>query len=119
MNLRLLDVGLAAADGGRRVVAQHGQDGLDVLAGAQRVGLEVGALTEVVADVEAADADAVLAAAGRVGHLEVAEDAVAPQVGDLELLLGGAAAAQVDLFLAEHRALPVRSPWSAAWAAPA
>src|SRR5207248_994415 len=72
------DRGLTLAELGGGVGAEGGQDGLNMLAGAQGVGLEVGALAEVVADVKAADADAVLPAAGRVGHPVVTEDAVAP-----------------------------------------
>src|SRR5262249_22492888 len=51
---------------------------------------------------ETADADAVLAAAGRVGDLVVAEDAVAAEVLDAEFALQAALAAEVDLFFAEH-----------------
>src|SRR5204863_8996926 len=98
------DGGLAAAQLGRGLVAQGGEDGFDVLAGAQGVGAEVGALAGVVADVEAADADPVLPAGGRVGHLVVAEDAVAAQVLDLELLRGRPLAPDVNLLFAEHRA---------------
>src|SRR5262249_47873370 len=56
----------------------------------------------VVAGGEAADADAVLAAAGRVGHLVVAEDAITAEVLDAELALDGPLPADVDLFFAEH-----------------
>ena len=53
-DLRLRDGGFALADGGRRVLAQGGEDGLDVLAGEQGVGAEVGTGTGVIANVEAA-----------------------------------------------------------------
>src|SRR5262249_47649047 len=75
---------------------------LDVLAGAEGVGAKVGAGAGVVADLEAADADAVLAAGGRVAHLVVAEDAVAAEVLDAELALHRPPAAQVGLFFPEH-----------------
>src|SRR4051812_49526959 len=53
-----------------------------------------------------------LPAGGRVGHLVVAEDAVAAQVLDLELLRGRPLAPDVDLLFAEHRAA-LRSPLTA------
>ena len=94
------DGGLLAVQLGRRLVAQRGEDGLDVLAGAERVGAEVGALASVVAGVEAPDGDAVLALGLGVGDLVVAEDAVAPQVLDAQPLLGGPLPPDVDLLLA-------------------
>ena len=42
VDFRLRDGGLAAAQVRRRLVAQGGEDGLDVLAGAERVGAEIG-----------------------------------------------------------------------------
>src|SRR5262249_9823427 len=92
---------------------QAGEDGLDVLAGAQRVGAEVGALAGVVADVEAANGDLVAAARGRVGDLVVREDPVPAEVADGEVLLRGTAAAQVDLFFTKHRGSPRPSYQSA------
>src|SRR5438132_1184147 len=102
MDLRMRDGGLAATQLRRRLVLEGGQDGLDMLAGAQRVGAEVGAFAGIVAQVEAANADAIGAAGGRVADLVVAEDAVAAQVLDAQLLLGGPLAANVDLLLAQH-----------------
>ena len=61
INLRVRDGGLAAPQLRRRLVAQGGQHGLDVFAGAERVGAEVGAIAMVVAHVEAANRHAVLA----------------------------------------------------------
>src|SRR5262249_31005782 len=94
----------AQLDGG--LLAQGGQDGLDVLAGAQGVGAEVGALAGVVADVEAADRNPVLPPRLGVADLVVAEDAVAAQVLDLEPLLGRPLPADVDRFLAQHSSPP-------------
>ena len=68
----------------------------------QGVGAKIGAGAGIVADLEAADADAILAAGGRVGDLVIAEDAIAAEVLDAELPFHGALAADVDLFFAEH-----------------
>jgi hypothetical protein len=109
VDLRVSDGRLAAAELHRRLVAQRHQHRLDVLAGAQRVGAEVGAFAGVVERLEAADRHPVLPARPRIGHLVVAENAVAAQVLDAELPLGRALAADVDLLLAQHR-------WPPSWA---
>ena len=54
------------------------------------VGAEIGAGAAIVADLEAADADAILAAGRRVGDLIIAEDAVAADVLNAELAFGPA-----------------------------
>src|SRR5262249_27033923 len=97
---------LAALQRGRRLGAQGGEYALDVLTGAKRVGAEIGAGTAVVADLEAADADAVLPAGGGVADLVVAEDAVAAEVLDDELPLDRPLPPDIDLFFAEHAGPP-------------
>src|SRR5262249_44272040 len=88
-DLRLRDRGLTLANRGRRILAEGGEDGFDMLAGAEGVGAKVGTGTGVVADVKAADADPILPARGRVGHLVVAEDSIAAEVLNAKLSLGG------------------------------
>src|SRR5207302_7370436 len=100
--LRSGDGGLALLEVGRQLAAGAFQHGLDVLAGAEGVGPVVGAGAGVVADLEAADGNLVLAAGGRVGDAVVGEDAVLAEVLDAELALAGALAADVDLLFAEH-----------------
>src|SRR5262249_35833992 len=99
------DGGLPLAHLPGHLLAGGREDAFDVFASAERVGAVVGALAGVVADVEAADGDAVLPAGGGVGDLVVAEDAVAGEVVDAELLAGGALAADVDLLLPQHGSL--------------
>src|SRR5262249_48935005 len=83
---------LAAAAG-----LQLGQRELDVLAGTERVGLEVGAGAEVVARPAAADGDAVGVAAVRVGDLELGEDRVVTYVLQGEVLLAAELPPQLNL----------------------
>src|SRR5882724_1237667 len=85
---------LALADVRWRLVLQGFEDGLDVLAGAERVGLEVGTGAGVVASVKAANGDGVRAAGRRVGDVEVAEDALAASVLDAEPAGASALAAE-------------------------
>jgi hypothetical protein len=112
VDLRAGDGGLALPQVRRGLVAQRLEDGLDVLAGAEGVGLEVGAGAGVVADLEAADTDLVLAAGGGVGDAVVAEDAVLAQVLDGKLLGAGALPAEVDLFFPQHGGSFPRGPGS-------
>src|SRR6185437_13154824 len=75
---------------------------LDVLAGAEGVGFEIGAGAGVVADVEAADVDFVLPLGLGVGDAEFGVDAVLAEVFNGELAGFRPLPAQVDLFFAEH-----------------
>jgi hypothetical protein len=86
----------------RNFVLQVIEHRLDVLAGAERVGLEVRAGADVVPDLEAPDGNRVLPAGLRVGHPVVGEHAVLAQVLDLELDRLRPLPADVDLDLAEH-----------------
>ena len=78
-------------------LGQLGQRELDVLAGAQVVGREVGAAAEVAAQRVAADGHAVVRAALRVVHAEVGEHRLVAQVLQLESLLAAELAAQRGL----------------------
>ena len=100
--------GLAAA-----LLGQAGERELDVLAGAQVVGREVGAAAEVAAQRAAADGHAVARAALRVVHAEVGEHRFVPQVLQLEGLFAAELAAQGGLpvgGLQTRRAARARQP---------
>ena len=83
VDLRPRDGGLLLLEVRRQFVLEVVEDGLDVLAGAERVGLEVRAGAGVVADLEPADGDRVLPAGLGVGDAVVGEDAVLAEVLDL------------------------------------
>src|SRR5205807_422985 len=87
-----LQLGPAAA-----LALQFGEGELDVLAGAEGVGGEVGAGAVVVARPGAADLDAVAAPRLWVGDLELGEEAVAAEVLQAEVLLAPELAAQLPL----------------------
>src|SRR5262249_47265916 len=52
-------------------------------------------------------ADAILPAGRRIGDLIIAEHAIASEVLNAKLSLRGAAAAEINLFLAEHAGLSI------------
>src|SRR5262249_61875390 len=123
--------GESAAVGGRRappprppppaaLALQPGQRELDVLAGAQRVGGEVGAGAGVVAGVRPAHLDAVGVAAGRVGDRELRKDRLLAEVFQAELLLTAELPPQFDLpRLQRHAVGLVQARQLDAWLLPA
>ena len=84
-----------------------------MFASAKGVGFVIGAVAGVVADVEAANTDAILPAARGIADLIIAEDAIAAQVLNAELTLGGTLAADVDLFFAQHGSISGFPPLAA------
>src|SRR5262249_51884355 len=107
VNLRMRDGSLSAAQLRRRLFTQRCQHRLDVLAGAQRVGAKLRTFAGVISDIKPSNADAILPAGRRIGDLIIAEHAIASEVLNAKLSLRGAAAAEINLFLAEHAGLSI------------
>src|SRR5580698_547616 len=108
--LPIVKVDLRPRDNGFLLLQVNGVIGLqviddrfDVFAGPERVGFKVRTCAGVVANLEPPDGNRVLSAGIRVGDAVIGEDAVLAQVLDLELGRLGPLAANIDLFLAEHR----------------
>src|SRR5262249_7367335 len=104
--------GLALPHRGRRFVLQRFENRFNVFAGAQSVGAKIRARARVVADFETANLDRVLPAGVGVDDLVIGKHTVAAEVLDGEVPFLGTPPANIDLFLAEHDAIPSRSSGS-------
>src|SRR5262249_20968108 len=106
LNLAVGRLEAGAQGGGPAALALQGGEGeLDVLAGAERVGGEVGAGAEVVADARAAHLHAIGVLALGVGDLEEGEDGVIANVLEEEALRTAELPAQLDLPVFQGHAL--------------
>jgi hypothetical protein len=79
---------------------------LDVFACAERIGFEIRAIASIVAEVEAADGNGVLAAGIGIGNAIIREYAILAKILNLKLASLGPLAAKINLFLAKHESVP-------------